>query len=122
MSENPSDAPILHTPLYDRHVALGGRMVPFAGYAMPVQYEGVLAEHRWTRTEAGLFDVSHMGQARLSGAGAIATLESLTPTDFAVLKQGRQKYALLLNEAGGILDDWMVSRPEAEGFMLVVNA
>jgi aminomethyltransferase len=111
-----------NTSLHDRHVALGARMVPFAGYNMPVQYEGVLAEHKWTRASAGLFDVSHMGQARLSGEGAIATLEALTPTDFAILAPGRQKYSLLLNEEGGILDDWMVSRPEAEGFFLVVNA
>ncbi|MDI7774201.1 glycine cleavage system aminomethyltransferase GcvT [Asticcacaulis sp. EMRT-3] len=110
------------TPLEDRHIALGARMVPFAGYNMPVQYEGVLAEHKWTRASAGLFDVSHMGQARITGEGAIATLEALTPTDFAALKAGRQKYALLLAEDGGILDDWMVSRPEAEGFFLVVNA
>lgn len=110
------------TPLEARHVALGARMVPFAGYNMPVQYEGVMAEHKWTRAEAGLFDVSHMGQARLSGEGARTLLESLTPTDFAALAQGKQKYSLLLDETGGILDDWMVSRPEAEGFFLVVNA
>ena len=75
-----------------------------------------------TRAEAGLFDVSHMGQARLSGEGARTLLESLTPTDFAALAQSKQKYSLLLDETGGILDDWMVSRPEAEGFFLVVNA
>ncbi len=110
------------TPLYDRHVALGARMVPFAGYNMPVQYEGVLGEHKWTRESCGLFDVSHMGQARMTGEGAIATLESLTPTDFSILIPGKQKYSLLLNDKGGILDDWMVSRPEADGFLLVVNA
>ena len=111
-----------HTPLFDRHVVLGARMVPFAGYAMPVQYEGVLTEHKWTRDACGLFDVSHMGQARLEGSGAVATLEALTPTDFTILKPGRQRYSLLLNDEGGILDDWMVSRPFAEGFLLVVNA
>ncbi len=110
------------TPLEAQHIALGGRMVPFAGYNMPVQYEGVLAEHKWTRSSAGLFDVSHMGQARLSGEGAIAVLEALTPTDFSILAQGKQKYSLLLDETSGILDDWMVSRPFADGFMLVVNA
>ena len=110
------------TPLYDRHVALGARMVPFAGYQMPVQYEGVLAEHKWTRSSAGLFDVSHMGQCKLSGMHAVRTLEDLTPTDFATLQPGRQKYSLLLDDDGGILDDWMVSRPEAEGFLVVVNA
>jgi aminomethyltransferase len=97
-------------------------MVPFAGYNMPVQYEGVLAEHKWTRASAGLFDVSHMGQATLKGEGAVATLEALTPTDFSILAPGKQKYSLLLNAEGGILDDWMVSRPEASGFFLVVNA
>jgi len=116
------DAPLKITPLHARHVALGARMMPFAGYDMPVQYEGIVAEHRWTRTSAGLFDVSHMGQARLSGAGAAATLEALTALDSTRLKAGRQAYALLLGEDGGILDDWMVSRPEAEGFFLVVNA
>ena len=110
------------TALYDHHVALGARMVPFAGYDMPVQYEGVMAEHKWTRAEAGLFDVSHMGQARIEGAGATATLESLTPTDFDALGLGKQKYSLLLDEQGGIHDDWMVSRPFDDGFMLVVNA
>ncbi len=116
-TENPKN-----TPLYDRHVALGARMVPFAGYNMPVSYEGVMAEHKWTRSSAGLFDVSHMGQARLTGEGALATLEALTPTDFATLSQGKQKYSLLLADDGGILDDWMVSRPETSGFFLVVNA
>ena len=116
------DIPLKSTVLHDRHVALGARMVPFAGYNMPVQYEGVLAEHRWTRENAGLFDVSHMGQARLTGNDAVATLESLTPTDFAALPQGKQKYSLLLDDTSGILDDWMVSRPEASGFFLVVNA
>jgi aminomethyltransferase len=116
------DSEIKITPLFDRHVALGARMVPFAGYNMPVQYEGVLAEHRWTRESAGLFDVSHMGQARITGEAATATLEALTPTDFGALLPGKQKYSLLLNDDGGILDDWMVSRPEDEGFFLVVNA
>jgi len=122
MSEAQTTETLKDTALFDRHVALGARMVPFAGYNMPVQYEGVLAEHKWTRSSAGLFDVSHMGQAKLTGEGAIATLEALTPTDFAILGQGKQKYSLLLNAEGGILDDWMVSRPEAEGFLLIVNA
>ncbi|MGZ3298398.1 MAG: glycine cleavage system aminomethyltransferase GcvT [Asticcacaulis sp.] len=122
MSDASATENLKSTPLYAQHVALGARMVPFAGYLMPVQYEGVLAEHKWTRASAGLFDVSHMGQARLTGEGAIATLEALTPTDFAALAPGKQKYSLLLNNDGGILDDWMVSRPEPEGFFLVVNA
>ncbi len=122
MSEAETSETLKSTPLESRHIALGARMVPFAGYNMPVQYEGVLAEHKWTRASAGLFDVSHMGQARLTGVHAVRTLENLTPTDFAVLAPGRQKYSLLLDDDGGILDDWMVSRPEPEGFLLVVNA
>ena len=99
---------------------MGARMVPFAGYAMPVQYDfagelaarckgGVMAEHVHTRTRATLFDVSHMGQARLSGAGAAAALERLVPGDIQALKPGRQRYTLLMNEIGGIIDDLMVA-------------
>ncbi|GGZ37024.1 glycine cleavage system aminomethyltransferase GcvT [Asticcacaulis endophyticus] len=122
MTDAPNTETLKYTRLYQRHVDLGARMVPFAGYAMPVQYDGVLGEHKWTRAECGLFDVSHMGQARLKGKDAIATLEALTPTDFKVLKAGRQKYSLLLNDNSGILDDLMVSRPETDGLFLVVNA
>ncbi len=103
------------TALYDLHVALKARMVPFAGYAMPVQYEGILAEHRWTREHAGLFDVSHMGQRLLVGpdhAATAAFLETLTPGDFASLAPGRMRYTLLLNASGGIIDDLMVMRPD----------
>lgn len=110
------------TPLHAVHRALGARMTPFAGWDMPVQYEGVLAEHRWTRDQAGLFDVSHMGQARLRGAGAEAVLESLTPSDLLGLAPNRQRYSLLLAEDGGVLDDLMVSRPDADGLFVVVNA
>jgi len=121
MSDLSSDS-TLKTQLYSEHVALGAKMVPFAGYDMPVSYEGVLAEHLWTRASCGLFDVSHMGQARLNGQGAAATIEALTATDTGQIKLGMQKYALLLAEDGGILDDWMVSRPDENGFFLVVNA
>ncbi len=117
-----SDIPMKQTPLYSVHVALGARMVPFAGYAMPVQYEGVLAEHRWTRESAGLFDVSHMGQARLRGAHPYKSFEALTPSDVSGLKVGRQRYSLLLAADGGILDDLMMSRPDDDGLFLVVNA
>jgi aminomethyltransferase len=110
-----------HTPLYDAHVALGARMVPFAGYAMPVQYEGVMAEHKWSRTSAGLFDVSHMGQARLRGQNPTQSFEKLVPSDIIGLNEGRQKYSLLLNETGGVLDDLMVSRPDGDGLFVVVN-
>jgi aminomethyltransferase len=115
-----ADQPLHRTPLYDLHVELGGKMVPFAGYEMPVQFEGVMAEHIHTRTKAGLFDVSHMGQARVTGdAGA---LERLITADLGALEPGQQKYTLLLNEDGGIMDDLMVSRPEADFLFLVVNA
>jgi aminomethyltransferase len=117
------------TPLHDLHVRLGARMVPFAGYSMPVQYEGILGEHRWTREHAGLFDVSHMGQRFLVGpdhATTAAALERVTPGDFAGLGLGRIRYTLLLNDAGGIVDDFMVTRSVSENddgrLMLVFNA
>ncbi len=112
-----SDQPLLHTPLHDLHVELGARMVPFAGYSMPVQYPaGVMAEHLHTRAAAGLFDVSHMGQLRLVGPDAAAAFESLMPVDVVDLPVGKQRYGLLLNEAGGILDDLMfVNRDAARG-------
>jgi aminomethyltransferase len=89
---------------------------------MPVQYEGVLAEHRWTREHAGLFDVSHMGQARITGANAIAQFERFVPGDYEILKAGKQKYSLLLNKDGGIIDDLMAGRPDHDGLFVVVNA
>ncbi|MEA2832968.1 MAG: aminomethyltransferase, partial [Methylobacteriaceae bacterium] len=116
---------LARTPLYDLHVAQGARVVPFAGYAMPVQYKsGIIAEHLHTRQKAGLFDVSHMGQAVLSGRDAAPGLETLVPADIAGLAPGRQRYTQFLNENGGILDDLMVTRlPGAsERLGLVVNA
>jgi aminomethyltransferase len=111
------------TPLDALNRELGGRMVPFAGYAMPVQYQaGILTEHLHCRAAAGLFDVSHMGQATLEGPGAVAALEALTPTDIAGLKPGRQRYSLLLTPEGTILDDFMVARIGAAELFLVVNA
>ncbi len=115
------DQPLATTPLDRWSRALGARMVPFAGYAMPVQYQGVLAEHRACRERAALFDVSHMGQARLAGPGGAAALERLVCGDIAGLKPGRQRYTLLTNEAGGILDDLMVANL-GEALFLVVNA
>jgi aminomethyltransferase len=98
-------------------------MVPFAGYDMPVQYEhGIIAEHRHTRSAAGLFDVSHMGQFLLSGERIASTLESLMPADLAGLGEHRQTYALLTNEDGGVRDDLIVTRWGPEQFLLVVNA
>ena len=102
------DPPLLHTPLHGLHLELGARMVPFAGYSMPVQYPtGLMAEHHQTRESAGLFDVSHMGQLRLAGPGAAAAFESLMPVDVIDLAVGKQRYGLLLTEEGTIIDDLM---------------
>jgi aminomethyltransferase len=127
-----SDEPLLQTPLHAEHVALGARMVPFAGYDMPVQYPtGILTEHNWTREHAGLFDVSHMGQAFLvaedkSHETVARALEALVPADVLNLKPNQQRYSQLLADDGGILDDLMVTRvgaPGHEGWLyLVVNA
>ncbi|MCX7815447.1 MAG: glycine cleavage system aminomethyltransferase GcvT [Tepidimonas ignava] len=119
MSAEPT--PLLHTPLHDLHLALGARMVPFAGYAMPVQYpKGLLHEHQHTRRAAGLFDVSHMGQITLHGPDAAAALESLIPMDVLGLGHHRQRYGLLLNDDGGILDDLMFVH-RGDDLYLVVN-
>jgi aminomethyltransferase len=130
MAETNADAPLLTTPLHAAHVAAGARMVPFAGYDMPVQYPlGVLGEHNWTRQNAGLFDVSHMGQCFLLGPDHATTaraLEALVPADILTLPHGKQRYTQFLNAEGGILDDLMVTRsadPAEDGaLMLVVNA
>jgi len=111
------------TPLYDLHVELGGKMVPFAGYKMPVQYPaGILKEHLHTREQAGLFDVSHMGQMLICGEGVAEALEKLIPIDVAALGDNQQSYAVLTNEHGGILDDLIVTRWDEKRFFLVVNA
>jgi aminomethyltransferase len=107
-------------PLDVWHRARGGRMVPFAGYQMPVQYEGIIAEHLWTRASAGLFDVSHMGQLLIAGPDAEKGLETLLPADLAGLEDGRLRYSLLLNVDGGIVDDLMVTRRGGH-FYTVVN-
>ena len=113
---------LLRTPLHALHVELGARIVPFAGYEMSVQYPaGILAEHRHTRVKASLFDVSHMGQGRLHGAGAASVLEALVPVDLKSLALGRQRYAFFTNEAGGILDDLMVTNC-GDYLYVVVNA
>ena len=133
--ESPTETPVLNTepetllatPLDALHRRLGARMVPFAGYAMPVQYPaGVLNEHKHTRAQAGLFDVSHMGQIALHGPGndtaaAAQALEALVPGDMAGLKPGRQRYTLLMNEAGGIRDDLMVAN-HGDRLIIVANA
>ncbi len=133
LPDDPTPVPLLTTPLDGWHRRLGARMVPFAGYAMPVQYDftgdlaarcrgGVMAEHLHCRNKAALFDVSHMGQATLEGATAAAVLERLVPGDIAGLKPGRQRYTLFTNEAGGILDDLMVANLGNDRLFLVVNA
>ena len=121
MSDTPVSTALLTTPLNALHIELGARMVPFAGYSMPVQYPaGLMAEHHHTRTAAGLFDVSHMGQLRLVGPDAAAAFESLIPVDVIDLAVGKQRYGLLLNEAGGIMDDLMFIR-RADDIFVVVN-
>ena len=115
-----SDANLIRTPLYRLHAALGAKFVPFAGYAMPVQYaQGIMHEHAVTRTRAGLFDVSHMGQISLRGSPA--ALEALVPSNIADLAIGAQRYTVLTNSEGGILDDLMVTRFN-DHLHLVVNA
>ena len=128
----PPDAPLKRTPLFESHVALGAKMVPFSGYEMPVQYPlGVLKEHLWTREKCGLFDVSHMGQAALfaddrTHETVARALEHLVPADIKNLAPGQQRYTQFLDDNGGIIDDLMVARPldpkEAGTLALVVNA
>lgn len=111
---------ILELPLDAWHLAKGARMVEFAGYHMPIQYEGIMAEHLWTRENAGLFDVSHMGQLMLSGDGVADALEAVVPGDISALKEGKMRYSLLLNEDGGVLDDMMITAAPM-GLYVVVN-
>jgi aminomethyltransferase len=119
MSESSTEA---RTPLYDLHRELGARMVTFAGYALPVSYPaGIVHEHTYTREHASLFDVSHMGQISVTDAGAALALEALMPADLLGLRDGRQRYTMLTNASGGVLDDLMVTRLD-DGFLLVVNA
>jgi len=127
MSSAPAEVtasqPLLHTPLHALHLELGARMVPFAGYAMPVQYPaGLMAEHRHTRSAAGLFDVSHMGQLRLVGPDAAAAFESLMPVDVIGLGVGKQRYGLLLSDTGTILDDLMFVNRGDDLFVIVNGA
>ncbi|MGI9274020.1 MAG: glycine cleavage system aminomethyltransferase GcvT [Endozoicomonas sp.] len=121
MSGSSSD--LKKTPLYSLHQEQGARLVPFAGYEMPVQYPlGVKGEHLHTREKAGLFDVSHMGQIRLTGKNAVKALEALVPVDIIDLPAGKQRYALFTNEEGGVMDDLMVTNEGNDSLYLVVNA
>jgi aminomethyltransferase len=113
---------LLRTPLYERHVAAGGRMVPFAGWEMPVQYEGVIAEHRAVRTDCGVFDVSHMGELEIEGPRAHELLQGLLSNDLDRVEPGGAQYTLLTNERGGIIDDLIAYRLDPHRYLLVVNA
>jgi aminomethyltransferase len=113
---------LLRTPLYERHVAAGARMVPFAGWEMPVQYEGVIPEHRAVRVDAGVFDVSHMGEIEVEGPKAFELLQSVLSNDLGKVDVGGAQYTLLTNERGGIVDDLIVYRVEGGRYLLVVNA
>jgi aminomethyltransferase len=110
------------TPLYDRHVSSGARMVDFAGWEMPVQYEGILDEHRTVREACGIFDISHMGEFVVRGSEASAWLDSLLTNRLAALEAGQAQYSLMLNERGGIIDDLIVYRTGPQEFLLIVNA
>jgi glycine cleavage system T protein (aminomethyltransferase) len=113
---------LLRTPLYERHLEAGARLVPFAGWEMPVQYEGVIAEHRAVRSDAGVFDVSHMGQLHVEGPHALELLQSLLSNDLDRLVDGEAQYTLLTNERGGIVDDLIAYRLDRHRYLLVVNA
>src|SRR5689334_14754357 len=117
-----SSQTLKRTPLYDRHVAASARLVPFAGWEMPVQYEGIRAEHVAVRTGAGVFDVSHMGQIETTGPGAGALLQRLVSNDIGALPVGASQYAVLCAEDGGILDDLLTYRLGPEHYLTVTNA
>jgi aminomethyltransferase len=113
---------LARTPLYDRHVALGARMVPFAGWEMPVQYEGVIPEHKAVRLDCGVFDVSHMGELEVEGPRAQELLQATLSNDLERLEDGQAQYTLLTNESGGIVDDLIVYRLDRFRYLLIVNA
>ncbi|MBI5834459.1 MAG: glycine cleavage system aminomethyltransferase GcvT [Armatimonadetes bacterium] len=116
------ESELKQTPLHDRHVALGARMVGFGGWSMPVQYAGIVAEHRGARAAAGLFDVSHMGEFIVEGPGALGLLQHALTNDYASLAVGRARYSLMCAEDGGIIDDLIVSREGEDRYLIVVNA
>lgn len=110
------------TPLYEKHIELGAKMVPFGGYIMPIQYSGIVAEHMAVRTKAGIFDVSHMGEILLEGKDALNNINYLITNDYTNLKDNRIRYGLLCYEHGGVVDDLLVYRFNEEKYMLVLNA
>jgi len=118
----PPSTPLKRTPLFDAHRALGGRIVPFGGWEMPVEYAGLSEEHRAVRERAGLFDVSHMGEIRVKGPGALAAVQLLTCNDAAALADGQIQYSAFLTERGTFVDDLLTYRLAADDFLLVVNA
>src|ERR1700682_5381420 len=122
MSAPAEAAPLKRTPLYDLHRELGAKLIDFGGWEMPVQYAGILEEHRAVRERVGIFDVSHMGEFDVSGRGAEAYLQSLTPNDVGKLSDGRIQYSAFLTEQGTFVDDLLVYRRGPESFLLVVNA
>src|SRR6266851_9952893 len=118
-----TEAPTMRrTPLFEKHAELGAKMVPFAGYEMPIQYEGIVAEHRAVRGRAGLFDLSHMGEFFFKGRAAGAAIDRLVSSDIAGLAVGQARYGLLTNERGTIVDDVIVYRISEGEYMMVVNA
>ena len=114
--------PAKKTPLYESHVALGGKMVEFAGYMMPVQYSGIVDEHNAVRTRCGIFDVSHMGEIEITGAKALNTVQRLTTNDISQMESGQIKYSPMCNERGGVVDDLLVYKRDEDKYLLVVNA
>jgi aminomethyltransferase len=116
------DTPLKRTPLFDAHVSAGARMVPFGGWEMPVQYRGIVEEHRTVRGAVGCFDVSHMGEFEVEGPGALAALQGLTTNDVTALEIGQVQYSVLCHESGGIVDDLTVYRLAADRYMVTVNA
>src|SRR6185295_7353345 len=113
---------LLRTPVYERHVALGARLVPFAGWEMPVQYEGVIPENQAVRADAGVFDVSHMGEIEVEGPRARELLQAALSNDLDRIGPGQAQYTLLTNEQGGIVDDLIVYELDPQRFLLIVNA
>ena len=122
MTEAPAATPLRHTPLHDLHVALGARMVPFAGYEMPVQYTSIIEEHRTVRSAVGLFDLSHMGEVEVRGRGAMDFLGRAVVSDPSALSDGQAQYSMLCQDDGGIIDDLIVYRLGGDRFMVVCNA
>ena len=117
------DAALRETALRSRHEDLGARLIPFAGWLMPVQYSGVIDEHRTVRSAAGLFDLGHMGQVRVTGEDALPYLQMVTTNDVSALEPGDAQYSFLPNEQGGVIDDIIVYRlPDEPGYLVVVNA